>query len=163
MTGDHQSKFVNLSLLFQYRLLCVAVAVCTTVVAVLCVVSLSGLAGEAAAIDRGVEPIDMDEPTWDKTKTECFGDPIDSNPGMEYMPAAYDMIKQHDPNHPVTTVTCHFEDPQLFGPYLDIIQADYYCVPPIPAGNFAGTGFRGIKMFVDSLPALSRLNRTSGG
>ena len=91
----------------------------------------------------------MDEPTWDKTKTECFGDPIDSNPGKEYMPAAYDMIKQHDPNHPVTTVTCHFEDPQLFGPYLDIIQADYYPVPPIPAGNFAGTGFRGIKMFVD--------------
>ena len=81
----------------------------------------------------------MDEPAWDK----------EGNRGKEYMPAAYKMIKAHDAGHPVTTVVCHFADASLFAPSVDVLQADYYPVPPIPAGNYAGTGFRGIKRFVE--------------
>ena len=87
----------------------------------------------------------MDEPSWDK----------EGNVGKDYMPAAYDIIKQHDPNHPVTAVVCHFADPDLFTPSVDVMQADYYPVPPIPAINFSGDGFRGIKMFVDKSRAAS--------
>jgi len=77
-------------------------------------------------------------------------------PTKEYMPAAYELIKEHDPNHPVTAVLCRFIDPQHFAPYMDVIQADYYPIPPIPASWFAGTGFRGIKMMVDYSRKASR-------
>jgi len=81
----------------------------------------------------------MDEPSWDK----------EGDIGKEYMPAAYRMIKEQDPDHPVTAVVCHFADPNLFMPSVDVLQADYYPIPPIPPEWFAGTGFRGIKIFVD--------------
>jgi hypothetical protein len=81
----------------------------------------------------------MDEPAWDK----------EGDMGQDYMPAAHALIKQHDPHHPVTAVVCHFADTDLFMPSVDILQADYYPIPPIPADWFSGTGFRGIRMFVD--------------
>ena len=81
----------------------------------------------------------MDEPAWDR----------EGNRGKDYMPAAYKMIKAHDTSHPVTAVVCHFADPSLFAPFVDVVQADYYPIPPIPATDFAGTGFRGIKRFVE--------------
>ncbi len=81
----------------------------------------------------------MDEPSWDKP----------GNRGKDYMPAAYKLIKEHDPRHPVTAVVCHFADNKLFEPTVDVMQADYYCVPPIPPANFSGTGFRGVKVFTD--------------
>ncbi len=61
-----------------------------------------------------------------------------------YMPAIYQTIKQHDPQHPVTAVLCQFVNHKRFTASLDIHQADYYPIPPIPAGNFIGTGFAGI-------------------
>lgn len=73
----------------------------------------------------------------------------------EYMPAAYRLLKEQDPNHPATAVLCQFSDFQPYAPYLDVVQADYYCIPPIPAGWYVGTGFRGIKMFVDYSRAAS--------
>jgi len=82
----------------------------------------------------------MDEPAWDK----------DTDMGKDYMPAAYQFVREHDPTHPVTAVTCHFADPARFENAVDIMQADYYPVPPIPADWYSGTGFRGIKMFVDN-------------
>ncbi len=87
----------------------------------------------------------MDEPSWDR----------EGNMGKDYMPAAYDLLKQHDPGHPVTAVVCHFGDTTLFEPDVDIMQADYYAVPPIPAVNFSGTGFHGVKLFVDKWRAAS--------
>lgn len=82
----------------------------------------------------------MDEPGWEKEK----------DPGEKYMPAAYQLLKKHDPNHPVTAVVCHFADAGRFEDSVDVMQADYYPVPPIPAVNFSGTGFRGIKIYVDA-------------
>ena len=82
----------------------------------------------------------MDEPGWEK----------EGDPGERYMPAAYKVIKEHDPDHPVTAVVCHFADAGRFEDSVDVLQADYYPVPPIPAGNFSGTGFRGIKIYVDA-------------
>ena len=70
-------------------------------------------------------------------------------PSDEYMPAAYKMIKERDPNHPVTAVLCMFAGIPRFAPSLDVVQADYYPIPPIPATNFWGTGFRGIAHMVD--------------
>lgn len=69
--------------------------------------------------------------------------------GKEYMPEAYETVKQNDPLHPVTAVVCHFGDGKLFESALDVLQADYYPVPPIPANYYSGTGFRGVKQFVD--------------
>lgn len=82
----------------------------------------------------------MDEPGWEKEK----------DPGEKYMPAAYKMVKEHDPDHPVTAVVCQFADAARFEDSVDVLQADYYPVPPIPAGNFSGTGFRGIQIYVDA-------------
>ncbi len=70
--------------------------------------------------------------------------------GTEYVPAAYKMIKERDPNHPVTTVLCRFAGVSTFTPWLDVVQADYYPIPPIPATDFAGTGFRGIAIMADN-------------
>lgn len=81
----------------------------------------------------------MDEPEWD-TK---------GNMGKDYMPAAKKFIRKHDPHHPVTAVMCHFDDMQRFEGSVDIMQADYYPIPPIPSVNFEGDGFRGIKKYVD--------------
>jgi len=81
----------------------------------------------------------MDEPAWDK----------EDNRGKDYMPAAYKLIKQHDPKHPVTAVVCHFTDTEIFEPSLDIMQADYYPVPPIPANWYSGTGFSGVRLFAE--------------
>ncbi len=97
----------------------------------------------------------MDEPGWDQVPTSCLGVEIDGRMGKEYMPATYHMIRQHDPDHPVTAVVCHFIDPERFMDSVDIMQADYYCVPPIPQSWYSGTGFRGIKMFVDRSRAAS--------
>jgi len=91
----------------------------------------------------------MDEPGWDHVPTSCLGVDIDGRMGKEYMPGTYHMIRQHDPNHPVTAVVCHFADLERFMDSMDIMQADYYPVPPIPESNYWGTGFRGIKIFVD--------------
>ncbi|MCP4645972.1 MAG: hypothetical protein GY851_36345, partial [bacterium] len=82
----------------------------------------------------------MDEPAWDK----------EENQGQAYMPAAYKLIKEHDPNHPVTAVVCHFGDPKLFEDSMDVMQADYYPVPPIPANWYSGTGFRGVRMYAEN-------------
>jgi len=97
----------------------------------------------------------MDEPNWDRVDTECLGQPIDGKPGSEYMPAAYEMIKQHDPNHPVTTVTVNHFQIKQFMPFLDIMQTDYYCIPPIPQNSYFGTGFYGIKRWVAESRAAS--------
>ena len=82
----------------------------------------------------------MDEPGWEK----------EGDRGEEYMPAAYKFVKEHDTRHPVTAVVCHFADTKYFVDAVDIMQADYYPVPPIPANYYSGNGFRGIKIFVDS-------------
>jgi len=81
----------------------------------------------------------MDEPEWDEAK----------NQGQVYMPAVYALIKEHDPNHPVTAVVCRFRDTRLFQPSVDVLQADYYPVPPIPASWYAGKGFRGVQMYAE--------------
>lgn len=83
----------------------------------------------------------MDEPGWEQ----------EGNRGAVYMPAAYEVCREHDPHHPVTAVVCHFVDPARFADSVDIMQADYYPIPPIPASWFAGTGFRGIKMYADNV------------
>jgi len=87
----------------------------------------------------------MDEPSWDK----------EGDMGKDYMPAAYRVVKEHDPNHPATAVVCHFGDTELFMDSLDIMQADYYCIPPLPANWYSGRGFRGVKLFVDKSNAAS--------
>lgn len=89
----------------------------------------------------------MDEPDWDD-KGNC---------GRDYMPRAYEAVKRHDPDHPVTAVVCHFDDTKLFEPSVDVLQADYYPVPPIPPDWHPGTGMLGVKMFVD------RWRTASGG
>lgn len=89
----------------------------------------------------------MDEPAWDK----------EGDMGKDYMPKAYELVRQHDSNHPVTAVTCHFGDMNLFEAAVDVMQADYYPLPPIPANWYSGTGFRGVKLFVD------RWREASGG
>lgn len=81
----------------------------------------------------------MDEPGWEK----------EGDRGDLYMPAAYEVCREHDPDHPVTAVFCHFADPKLFIDTVDIVQADYYPIPPIPANWFSGTGLRGIKQYAD--------------
>lgn len=70
-------------------------------------------------------------------------------PGTEYVPAAQKMIHEHDPDHPATAVLCTFAGIPTFTPFLDVVQADYYPIPPIPATDFYGTGFRGIAHMVD--------------
>ena len=60
------------------------------------------------------------------------------------MPEIYDVIKQYDLTHPVTYVTVNSTQIVQYMPYIDVMQADYYCIPPIPAGSYYGTGFRGI-------------------
>jgi len=87
----------------------------------------------------------MDEPSWDR----------EEDSGKDYMPAAYALLKEHDPDHPVTAVVCHFGDTTLFEPSVDVMQADYYPIPPIPADWYSGTGFHGIKLFVDKWRAAS--------
>jgi hypothetical protein len=82
----------------------------------------------------------MDEPPWDEK----------GNMGKEYMPAAYSLIKKHDPHHPVTAVVCHFDDCRRFENSVDAMQADYYPVPTIPASEYLGSGFRGIKRYADA-------------
>jgi len=61
-----------------------------------------------------------------------------------FMPGIYRVIKENDSHHPVTAVVCRLADHQRFTPSLDVHQADYYPIPPFPAGNFVGTGFAGI-------------------
>ncbi len=61
-----------------------------------------------------------------------------------FMPGIYRVIKENDSHHPVTAVVCRLADHQRFTPSLDVHQADYYPIPPFPAGNFIGTGFAGI-------------------
>jgi hypothetical protein len=81
----------------------------------------------------------MDEPQWDAT----------GDLGKDYMPAAKAFVAKHDPRHPVTAVVCRFIDEKRFADSVDIMQADYYPIPPLPSGDFAGDGFRGIKLHVD--------------
>jgi hypothetical protein len=82
----------------------------------------------------------MDEPGWER----------EGDRGEKYMPAAYDLVKEQDRHHPVTAVVCHFADTKRFVDAVDILQADYYPIPPVPAINFSGDGFRGIKIYVDA-------------
>ena len=82
----------------------------------------------------------MDEPAWEK----------EGNRGEKYMPAVYQLVKKHDTGRPVTAVVCHFTDAKRFVDTVDVLQADYYPIPPIPRSHYAGTGFRGIKTFVDA-------------
>ena len=82
----------------------------------------------------------MDEPGWEK----------EGDRGERYMPAAYRLVKEQDTDHPVTAVVCHFVDTKRFVDTVDIMQADYYPIPPIPPINYSGTGFRGIKIYVDA-------------
>jgi hypothetical protein len=88
----------------------------------------------------------MDEPQWDAP----------GDRGREYMPAAKAFVAKHDPHHPVTAVICRFADEKRYADTVDIMQADYYPIPPLPAGDFAGDGFRGIKMHVDLWREASR-------
>ncbi len=82
----------------------------------------------------------MDEPAWEK----------EGNRGEQYMPAAYQLVRKHDADHPVTAVVCHFADAKRFVDTVDILQADYYPIPPIPPSHYSGDGFRGIKTYVDA-------------
>ncbi len=91
----------------------------------------------------------MDEPAWEK----------EGNHGETYMPAAYQLVRQHDPCHPVTAVVCHFTDAKHFVDTVDVLQADYYPIPPIPASHYAGNGFRGIKMYVDAWREASKATK----
>ena len=75
----------------------------------------------------------MDEPGWEKEKDR----------GDQYMPAAYRFLRKHDPNHPVTAVVCHFADTTRFADAVDVLQADYYPIPPIPASDFLRYRFSG--------------------
>jgi hypothetical protein len=61
-----------------------------------------------------------------------------------FMSGVYRVVKENDPSHPVTAVVCRLADHQRFTPSMDVHQADYYPIPPFPAGNFVGTGFAGI-------------------
>ena len=97
----------------------------------------------------------MDEPNWDRVDTQWRGSKIDGKPGSKFMPAAYRMIKQHDRGHPVTTVTVNHQQIKQFMPYLDVMQTDYYCIPPIPQLSYFGTGFYGIKRWVEESRAAS--------
>ena len=91
----------------------------------------------------------MDEPAWEK----------EGNEGEKYMPAVYQLVKKHDPRHPVTAVVCHFTDAKRFVDTVDVLQADYYPIPPIPPSWYSGTGFRGIKMFVDACREASNASK----
>ncbi len=81
----------------------------------------------------------MDEPGWEK----------ETDHGEQYMPAIYQVIKRDDADHPVTAVICHFADAARFANSMDILQADYYPIPPLPAINFSGTGFAGIARYAE--------------
>ena len=82
----------------------------------------------------------MDEPAWE----------TEGNRGEKYMPATYDLVKEQDTHHPVTAVVCHFADTRRFVDTVDVLQADYYPIPPIPATHYSGNGFLGIKMYADA-------------
>jgi hypothetical protein len=90
----------------------------------------------------------MDEPHWDRVDAECLGIPVKAHPGREYMPAAYRLLKEHDPAHPVTTVTVNHDQIRQFIGSVDIMQTDYYCIPPLPATSYFGTGFLGVRRWV---------------
>ncbi len=89
----------------------------------------------------------MDEPNW-------TGAPW-GYPGSEYIPNIYDIIKQNDVNHPVTLVTVNHTQIHQFMPYVDVMQTDYYNIPPIPQGSYFGTGFYGVKRWVQEARAAS--------
>ncbi len=88
----------------------------------------------------------MDEPAWEK----------EGDRGEKYMPAVYRLVRKHDADHPVTAVVCHFTDAKRFCDTVDVLQADYYPIPPIPPSWYSGNGFRGIKMFVDACREASK-------
>lgn len=81
----------------------------------------------------------MDEPQWEQK----------DNMGKDYMPAAKEFVKKHDPDHPVTAVVCRYSDEKAFEPSVDIMQADHYPIPPFPTSDFMSDGFRGIKRHVE--------------
>jgi hypothetical protein len=66
-----------------------------------------------------------------------------------WMPVLYSEIKQADPDHPVSCVICQFRGCARFIDSVDILQADYYPIPPHPPTNFIGTGFLGIAHMTD--------------
>jgi hypothetical protein len=73
-----------------------------------------------------------------------------------FMPGICRVVKENDSHHPVTAVVCRLADHERFTPSMDVHQADYYPIPPFPAGNFVGTGFAGIAQH-------SRLVREASG
>jgi len=66
-----------------------------------------------------------------------------------WMPVVYEKIKALDPFHPVGAVLCQFRGCARFIDSLDIVQADYYPIPPHPPTNFIGKGFLGIAAMAD--------------
>ena len=66
-----------------------------------------------------------------------------------WMPVLYQKIKEADPSHPVSCVVCQFRGCARFVDSLDILQADYYPIPPHPPTNFIGKGFLGIAHMTD--------------
>jgi len=67
----------------------------------------------------------------------------------QYMMHAYKLVKEHGGGWPAATVVHRWKNVAPFMPYVDIMQADHYPVPPIPIGWFAGTGVRGVKVYAD--------------
>lgn len=66
-----------------------------------------------------------------------------------WMPVLYEKIRRADPDHPVSAVICQFRGCERFIDSVDVLQADYYPIPPHPPGNFIGTGFLGIAHMAD--------------
>ncbi len=66
-----------------------------------------------------------------------------------WMPVVYKKIKALDPYHPVGAVLCQFRGCARFIDSLDVVQADYYPIPPHPPTNFIGKGFLGIAAMAD--------------
>lgn len=73
-----------------------------------------------------------------------------------FMPGIYRVVKENDSHHPVTAVVCRLADHERFTQSLDVHQADYYPIPPLPARNFIGTGFAGIVQHSQQLREVGR-------
>jgi hypothetical protein len=65
------------------------------------------------------------------------------------MPVLYRKVRAADPSRPVSCVICQFRGCARFIDSVDILQADYYPIPPHPPGHFIGTGFLGIAHMTD--------------
>ena len=82
--------------------------------------------------------------TWHTIDEPDYRDNSDN-----WMPVLYQKIKEADPNHPVSCVVCQFRGCARFIDSVDVLQADYYPIPPHPPGNFIDKGFVGIAAMTD--------------